>query len=165
MLYEYRQNYLNHFQWHLSNKLCSENQAISLEDLHVSGMKKNRKLSHSIQNVNWGSFVTRLEQKAKQYDTTVYKVDRFFPSSKTCSRCGKIKKDLELSDRVYKCDCGFEIDRDLNAAVNIKNEFLKSIEYVDNRHGEIVRPRRLVYNPQGSFIEVSTNPLYRKEIL
>jgi transposase len=54
---------------------------------------------------------------------------------------------LKLSDRVYKCDCGFEIDRDLNAAINIKNEFLKSAEYVDNRHGEVVRPRRLVYNP------------------
>ncbi|MFA6728331.1 MAG: RNA-guided endonuclease TnpB family protein [Prevotella sp.] len=159
VLYEYRQNYLNHFQWHLANKLCSENQAISLEDLNVSGMRKNRKLSHGIQNVNWSSFVTKLEQKAKQYGTTVYKVDRFFPSSKTCSRCGKIKKYLKLSDRIYKCDCGFEIDRDLNAAINIKNEFLKSAEHVDNRHGEVVRPRRLVYKPQGSFIEVSTNSL------
>lgn len=165
VLHEYRRNYLNHFQWHLANKLCSENQAISLEDLNVSGMMKNRKLSRGIQNVNWSSFVVKLEQKSKQYDTTVYKIGRFFPSSKTCSRCGKIKKDLKLSDRVYKCDCGFEIDRDLNAAVNIKNEFLKSTEYVDNRHGEIVRPRRLVYNPQGSFLEVSTNSLYRKEML
>lgn len=51
------------------------------------------------------------------------------------------------------------MDRDLNAAVNIKNEFLKSTEHVDNRHGEVVRPRRLIYNPQGSFIEVSTNSL------
>jgi len=159
VLYEHRQNYLNHFQWHLANRLCSENQAISLEDLNVSGMRKNRKLSHSIQNVNWSSFVVKLEQKSKQYDTTVYKIDRFFPSSKTCSRCGKIKKDLKLSDRVYKCDCGFEIDRDLNAAINIKNEFLKSAEYVDNRHGEVVRPRRLIYSPQGSFVEVSTNSL------
>jgi len=66
---------------------------------------------------------------------------------------------LKLSDRVYKCDCGFEIDRDLNAAINIKNEFLKSAEHVDNRHGEVVRPRRLIYNPQGSFVEVSTNSL------
>lgn len=98
MIDEYRQNYLNHFQWHLANKLCSENQAIALED-------------------------------------------------------------LKLSNRVYKCDCGFEIDRDLNAAINPKNEFLKSAEYVDNRHGEVVRPRRLVYKPQGSFIEVSTNSL------
>lgn len=159
VLHEYRQNYLNHFQWHLANKLCSENQAIALEDLNVSDMKKNRKLSHSIQDVNWSSFVVKLEQKSKQYNTTVYKIGRFFPSSKTCSRCGKIKKDLKLSDRVYKCDCGFEIDRDLNAAINIKNEFLKSAEYVDNRHGEVVRPRRLIYNPQGSFVEVSTNSL------
>jgi putative transposase len=165
MLYEYRQNYLNHFQWHLSNKLCSENQAIVLEDLNVSGMKKNRKLSHSIQNINWSSFVIRLEQKAKQYNTTVYKVDRFFPSSKTCSSCGKVNKDLNLSDRVYKCDCGFEIDRDLNASINIENEFLKSSEYDEYRHGETVRPRRLVYNPQGSFLEVSTNSLYGNEIL
>jgi len=159
ILYEYRQNYLSHFQWHLTNKLCSENQAIALETLNINGMKKNKKLSHSIHNVNWSSFVTKLEQKALQYATIVYRVDRFFPSSKTCSKCGKVKNDLNLSERVYKCDCGLEIDRDLNASINIKHEFLKSAEYVDNRHGEIVRPKRLLYNPQGSFEEVSINSI------
>lgn len=159
ILYDYRQNYLSHFQWNLVNKLCSENQAIAIEDLNVLGMRKNRKLSHAIQNVNWISFASKLEQKSLVYETWIYHIDRFFPSSKLCSSCGQIKKDLKLSDRIYTCDCGFEMDRDLNASINIRNEFLTSTEYADYRHGEIVRPRGLLYNAQGSFVEVPSKTL------
>ena len=59
--------------------------------------------------------------KCKQNNIELRLVDRFYSSSKTCSNCGKIKKDLKLSDRIYKCDCGFTIDRDLNASINLKN--------------------------------------------
>jgi putative transposase len=160
-LYDKRQNYLNHFQWHLANKLASENQVVSLENLNVAGMKQNRKLSRAIHNVNWSSFVVKLEQKAKEYDTEIYRINRFFPSSKMCSRCGMIKDDLKLSDRNYRCDCGLEIDRDLNAAINIKKNYLvnkKSLEYSDyNKRGEIIRPRHLIYQSQGGFIEAFTN--------
>lgn len=152
--YEYRQNFLNHFQWHLANKLCSENQALSLEDLNVAGIKKNRNLSNAVHNVNWSSFLTKLEQKAKEYGTNIFKIDRFFPSSKLCSKCGSIKSDLKLSDRTYYCDCGLEIDRDLNASINIRNYFLKnnkSLEYNDNRRGENIRPERLIFNHSGKF--------------
>jgi len=59
----------------------------------------------------------------------IVKIDKWFPSSKTCSVCGKVKKDLKLSDRIYTCECGFEIDRDLNASINIKNEGSKLLAY------------------------------------
>jgi putative transposase len=154
--WQYRQNFLNHFQWHLANKLCSENQIISLESLNVSGMRKNRKLSHAIQNINWSSFVAKLEQKAIEYETIVIKIDRWFPSSKLCSMCGQIKKDLILGDRTYICDCGLIIDRDLNAAINILKVGLKtlSVEYTDYKCGEIIRP--IEYNSNGSFYEAFT---------
>lgn len=153
-LYEYKTNFSNHFQWHLANKLCSENQAISLENLNVSGMIKNRKLAHAIHTVNWSSFVCKLEQKAEEYETEIHKVDRFFPSSKLCSKCGSIKVNLALSDRTYICDCGNNLDRDLNAAVNIRNSFLiknKSLKSDDHRHGENVRPIKIIYNSNGQF--------------
>ncbi len=152
-LFKYKTNFLNHFQWHLVNKLCSENQTICLEDLNIAGMIRNHKLAHSISYSNWGSFVSKLEQKAKEYDTSIIKIDRFYPSSKTCSNCGQVKKDLTLRDRTYKCDCGLEIDRDLNAAVNILKEGLKSLEYNDYKHGESVRPLEIVYNFDGQFSE------------
>ena len=156
-LFEYKTNFINHFHWHLANKLCSENQVISLENLNISGMMKNKKLAHSIQNSNWYSFLVKLEQKAKEYGTTIYKVDRFFPSSKLCSNCGVIKKDLILKDRIYKCQCGLEIDRDLNASINLKNNFLVennlSAEYVDYKRGEKIRPQKIVYNSRGIFYE------------
>ena len=160
-IYEYRTNFLNHFQWHLSNKLCSENQAIVVEDLNITGMIKNRKVSHAIHNINWGSFLTKLSQKALEYGTTIFKIDRFFPSSKMCSQCGNIKQDLKLSDRIYICDCRNKIDRDLNAAINIRNYYLKenSLEYNDNKHRETIRPKRLYYNLKGSFNEVFTKKL------
>lgn len=77
-----------------------------MEDLNVKGMMKNRHLSKAIAEQNFYKFV---------------QVPRFYPSSKTCSKCGTIKKDLKLSDRTFKCECGHVMDRDLNASINLSN--------------------------------------------
>ena len=84
-------------------------------------MMKNKHLSKAIVSQKFFEFKTKLMSKCKQNDVELRIVDRFYPSSKTCSNCGKIKKDLKLSDRIYKCDCGLAIDRDLNASINLKN--------------------------------------------
>lgn len=94
---------------------------ICLENLNVSGMMKNRHLSKTISDANFYKIRTTLEYKAKRNNIELFLADRFFPSSKICSHCGVVKQDLKLSDRVYKCSCGFEIDRDLNASINLKN--------------------------------------------
>ncbi|ELC8434091.1 transposase, partial [Clostridium perfringens] len=82
---------------------------------------KNKHLSKAIASQKFFEFKTKLMSKCKQNDVELRIVDRFYPSSKTCSNCGRIKKDLKLSDRVYKCSCGFVIDRDLNASINLRN--------------------------------------------
>ncbi|WP_347178517.1 RNA-guided endonuclease InsQ/TnpB family protein [Clostridium perfringens] len=94
---------------------------ITIEDLAVSNMMKNKHLSKAIASQKFFEFKTKLMSKCKQNNIELRLVDRFYSSSKTCSNCGKIKKDLKLSDRIYKCDCGFTIDRDLNASINLKN--------------------------------------------
>jgi putative transposase len=95
---------------------------IGIEDLNVSGMVKNRKLSRAISDVGFHEFRRQLEYKSDLYGYTVIVADRWFPSSKTCSSCGEVKPSLELSERVWRCAaCGAEHDRDLNAAINLKN--------------------------------------------
>ncbi len=94
---------------------------ITIEDLAVSNLMKNKHLSKAIASQKFFEFKTKLISKCKQNNIELRIVDRFYPSSKTCSNCGKIKKDLKLSDRIYKCDCGLAIDRDLNASINLKN--------------------------------------------
>lgn len=95
---------------------------ITIEDLNVSGMMKNRHLSKAIAQQKFYEFRTKLISKANQNDVEIRIVNRWYPSSKTCSCCGNIKKDLKLSDRVYKCDtCEFVIDRDFNASINLRN--------------------------------------------
>ena len=94
---------------------------ITIEDLNVKGMMKNKHLSKAIASQKFFEFKTKLMSKCKQNNIELRIVDRFYSSSKTCSQCGKVKKDLKLSDRIYKCDCGLIIDRDLNASINLKN--------------------------------------------
>ena len=84
-------------------------------------MMKNKNLAKAITQQKFYEFVTKLIAIAHQNGIEVRKVDRFYPSSKMCSCCGRIKKDLKLSDRVYRCSCGLTIDRDLNAGINLKN--------------------------------------------
>ena len=94
---------------------------ITIEDLKVSNMMKNRHLSKAIQEQNFFSIKTKLINKCKERNIELRIVDTFYPSSKTCSCCGKIKKDLKLNDRIYKCcNCGLEIDRDYNASINLE---------------------------------------------
>ncbi|MGO1041904.1 RNA-guided endonuclease InsQ/TnpB family protein [Clostridioides difficile] len=94
---------------------------ITIEDLSVSNLMKNKHLSKAIASQKFYEFRTKLMSKCKQRNIELRIVDRFYPSSKTCSKCGKIKRDLKLSDRIYKCECGLSTDRDLNASINLKN--------------------------------------------
>ncbi|PSF37142.1 transposase [Aphanothece hegewaldii CCALA 016] len=108
------------YQHKISLKLVCENQAISCEDLNIKGMVKNRKLSKQISDVAWGQFLNLLEYKGELYGCEIHRVDRFFPSSKRCSRCGYIKEDLTLKDREWDCpECHVHHDRDINACHNL----------------------------------------------
>lgn len=101
---------------------------IVLEDLNVRGMMKNRHLSNSLTCQKLYEFRRQIEYKAELYGIEVAIADRFYPSSKTCHVCGNVKKDLKLSDRVYRCDCcGNVIDRDVNASINLANYNIESI--------------------------------------
>ena len=94
---------------------------ITIEDLKVSNMMKNKHLSKAIQEQNFYAIRTKLVNKCKEKNIELRLVDTFYPSSKTCSCCGEIKKDLKLNDRIYKCcNCGIEIDRDYNASINLE---------------------------------------------
>ena len=93
---------------------------ICIEDLNVSGMMKNRHLSKAVQEQGLYEFRRQIEYKAKWNNIPVIIADRFFPSSKMCSCCGHIKKDLKLSDRIYKCECGNIINRDFQASLNLQ---------------------------------------------
>ena len=94
---------------------------ITIEDLNVSGMMKNKHLSKAIQQQKFYQFRQVLTQKCKENGIELRVVDRWFPSSKICNCCGQIKKDLRLSDRIYKCDCGYIEDRDYNASLNLRD--------------------------------------------
>jgi putative transposase len=118
----------------LSTKLINENQVICLEDLQVKNMVKNHKLAKSISDVSWSKFVELLKYKSEWYGRALVQIDKFFPSSKTCSNCGNIKKDLKLKDREYHCyACGITIDRDYNASLNILKEGLRILSGRDDR--------------------------------
>jgi putative transposase len=107
-------------QHKISLQLTCENQVVAVEDLHIKGMVKNYKLAQAISDVAWGQFLTMLEYKGKLYGCEVRKLDRFFPSSKRCSKCGYIHKKLTLDIREWTCpECGTHHDRDVNAATNI----------------------------------------------
>jgi putative transposase len=114
-------NQRNDFLHKLSFRVVSENQAIAVESLNVSGMMKNHRLAQGIGDVSWGTFFTMLEYKCRRYGKTLLKIGRFDPSSKICSKCGYLTRDLSLSERAWICpDCGTLHDRDTNAAINIK---------------------------------------------
>lgn len=103
----------------LTTGLALNHDVIVIEDLYVSGMVKNRRLSRSIMDQGFHEFRRQLEYKAKMYGSEVIVADRFYPSTKTCSRCGTIH-DMGLGKRTMSCGCGLVIDRDLNAAINLK---------------------------------------------
>ena len=94
---------------------------ITVEDLNVSGMMKNRHLSKAVASQKFYEFRTKLKTKCEEFGIELRIVSRWYPSSKTCHCCGHIKKDLKLSDRVYRCACGYIEDRDFNAALNLRD--------------------------------------------
>ena len=116
-----RNNYLHQ----VSTKLINDNQVIVLEDLAVKNMVKNHKLAQAISDVSWGSLVSMLKYKAMWYNRQVIQIDRFYPSSKTCSNCYHLMSSMDLSIREWVCpSCGTHHDRDVNAAKNILRQGL-----------------------------------------
>lgn len=131
------------FFHNLTIRLIYNYDLICIENLNVSGIRKNRKLSKSIQDASWSEFVRQLEYKTNWYGKTLVKVDRFYPSSKTCSNCNYKLNKLDLHKRRWKCPlCQVNHDRDLNASINILKQGyfeLTSAKLVDNRRGEELR--------------------------
>ena len=126
--HERKANMRKDFLHKLSFKLVSENQVICLEDLNVCGMVKNHSLARSISDQGWSEFVRMLDYKSKWYGREMVKIDRFYPSSKTCNHCGFKNSNLTLDDRIWVCpSCGNVLDRDVNAAKNILREGIDSL--------------------------------------
>lgn len=119
----------------LTSYVCKNHALIAIEDLHVAGMLKNHHLAQAVSDSNFGEIRRQLEYKASWYGAHVVVIDRFAPSSKTCSGCGWIDEDLDLSVRTFVCEeCGLVIDRDLNAAINLMHEALKSTGSFSESH-------------------------------
>ncbi|GEN55954.1 transposase [Halolactibacillus alkaliphilus] len=111
----------NHIHQATNTIVKTKPSKVVMEDLNISGMMKNRHLAKSIAKQKLYEFIRQMKYKCEKNGIKFIQVQRFFPSSKTCSDCGQIKSHLKLSDRLYKCDCGLEIDRDLNASLNLAN--------------------------------------------
>jgi len=121
-------NLRNDFLHKLSKSIVKKYDFIAVEDLSIKNMIKNKYLSLSIADASWSKFLNFLEYKSNWYGKKFIKIHKFFPSSKTCSNCGSVKSELKLSERIFRCpECKFEIDRDLNAAINILIEGLRQV--------------------------------------
>jgi len=128
ILHERIANQRKDFLHKTSSELIKNHDSLAIEDLSVSNMIKNHKLAQSISDASWSTFVTMLEYKAEWYGKNILKIGRFDPSSKTCSNCGLINKELQLNDREWTCKgCKTVLNRDVNAAINIKSFALKNI--------------------------------------
>lgn len=128
----------------LSTRLIRENQTICLEDLNVAGMQQNHCLAQSVSDCSWSKFVEFLKYKSEWHGVNLLFIGRFDPSSKTCSVCGHIKRDLQLSDREWDCpDCKTHHDRDRNAAQNIKNFALSDKNLVYRNDTGLEEPSEL----------------------
>lgn len=118
-----RKNFINK----LVNEITNQYQVIGMEDLNIKGMVKNRRLSKAINSAGWYFFKKRLMQKLQETGGMLIEIDRFMPSTKMCGSCGVLNDNLTLADREWTCDCGAHHDRDVNAALNIKNESLNRL--------------------------------------
>jgi putative transposase len=142
-LHEQIANQRKDFLHKLSHNITSRFGFVALEDLHVAGMVKNHCLAKSISDSGWGAFVTMCGYKANLSGGYLYQIGRFFPSSKTCSNCGYINSNLQLSDRDWLCpECSTTLDRDINAAVNILAQATAGVAG-SNACGDCVRPAKL----------------------
>ena len=134
ILHEKVANQRKDFLHKVSTELIKNHDSICIEDLNIKGMLQNHNLAQAITDVSWSSFVTMLEYKAEWYGKNILKIGRFEPSSKTCSCCGNINKELTLQDREWTCGkCNTLLDRDVNASINIKNFALKNHLSVERR--------------------------------
>ena len=161
-------NSRNDMQHKVSSKLVRDYDLIAIEDLNVKGMVKNHKLSKAISDVAWSSFVIKLKYKAEWNDKEVIIIDRFYPSSKTCSCCDHVKKILSLDERTWTCsECNTTHDRDVNASKNILRRALaiQSAGTVDNRNGAKVRPEVVSKATKGTGDEVLKKKSVRKYVL
>ena len=139
-------------------RLVRENDIIGIEDLNIQGMEK---FSHNAKNyvdTSWYTFVTRLEQKAKFHNCLIIKSDRFYPSSKTCNYCGYVKQDLKLSDRTWICpECSTEIQRDQNAAQNLKDNALRIL--VDDLKSTLLLEQEEVMSMEDMEVELCNSEI------
>ena len=127
-LYVKKRNLIKNYIYHVVKTLLRESQTLVMEDLNIGGMVKNHKLAKSIQNVCWGELRRVLEYKSKWLGHNLIFIDRWAPSTKTCSHCGFHNSTLTLSDRSWTCPgCGTHHDRDVNAAINIKRMGLAKV--------------------------------------
>ena len=134
VLHEKVTNKRKDFLHKTSTGLIRENQSLAIEDLNIKGMLLNHKLAQGITDCAWGMFITMLEYKAEWYGRNILQIGRFEASSKTCSSCGSINKELGLQDREWTCKrCNSVLDRDINASVNIKNFALRNHLSVERR--------------------------------
>jgi putative transposase len=119
----------------LTTHLCKNHALVAIEDLHVSGMLKNHKLAQAVSDSNFAEIRRQLIYKAERYGSCLVVIDRFYPSSKTCSACGYVKRELGLHERTFVCEaCGMVIDRDHNAALNLLSEALRSTDSSSGSH-------------------------------
>lgn len=141
VLHEKVANQRKDFLHKVSSELIRENQSIAIETLQVSNMIKNHCLAQSIQDAGWSTFVTMLEYKAEWQGKNILKIGTFEPSSKTCSCCGYINKELTLKDREWTCNgCGTLLKRDVNAAINIKSFALRDYLSGTDRKNHVELP-------------------------
>jgi len=121
-IHEHIRNQRRDFQWKLAAEIEKQYDAVAVEDLDMKGMSRALHFGKSVMDNANGQFRRILEYKMESKGKVFVKVDRFFPSSKRCSCCGRVKEDLKLSDRIYECVCGYREDRDVNAAINLREE-------------------------------------------
>ena len=120
-LHEHVANQRKDFLHKQSRQITNVYDAVCIEDLNMKGMSRALNFGKSVSDNGWGTFRQMLDYKLTEQGKHFIQIDKWFPSSKMCSNCGAVKKELSLSERVYRCDCGFVCDRDLNAAINIRN--------------------------------------------
>jgi putative transposase len=121
-----------------TTRLAKDYDVIVIEHLNVAGMVKNHSHAKHISDAAWGEFARQLEYKTTWYGSSLVRVDRFYPSSKTCSRCGTVKATLSLGERTYHCEtCGLTLGRDHNAAINLARQGLPGTSSGTGRGGEV----------------------------
>lgn len=125
ILHEHIANQRKDFLHKQSRQIANANDLVGIEDLNMKAMQKALNFGKSVSDNAWGMFVSFLKYKLEEQGKHLVKIDKWFPSSKTCSVCKEVKATLSLSERVYICDCGNVVDRDRNAAINIKHEAMR----------------------------------------